>query len=266
MINLPSMPNPLPRCLESGAPTGDFPALRNAPIVEALIDIRVSLPVDTDLASLESFSEPFSDRFTQSKLRASAAATIEFGEAAPVISSTGPTPDGYFFTAPQEKLVAQARLDGFTLSKLKPYESWKTFCPQFVELWNHYVIVAKPTKITRIALRYVNRIEIPIGGDFKEYILTVPEIAPGIPQSLPAFLMRLVIPSPAGDMAIVTEKAGDAPSQRDVFPLILDIDVFRDVEMDIQDTALWKIIRDLRSYKNTIFFNSLTPKALEMFQ
>ncbi len=267
MINLLSMSNALPECLESGSPTGEYPVLQHAPIMQALIDMRVNLPADTDLSCLVMFSEPFGDRFTAPKLRQFGAAEIKFGQGAnPLISYTGPTPDGYIFTAPRENLIAQARLDGFTLSKLKPYDSWTTFCPQFVELWRRYVAVAKPVKITRVALRYVNRIELPTGRDFQEYILTVPVIAPDIPQMLPAFLMRLVIPSDTGNMAIVTETVGDPSSRPDVFPLIFDIDVFRDVDMDIDDPALWRIIQSLRAYKNAIFFKSLTPATLEMFK
>ena len=235
--------------------------------MEALIDIRVTLPTEIDLARLKTFPEPFAERFPESKLRSSAAARIAFNDqAAPVVTSEGPTPDGYFFRGPGGDLIAQARLDGFTLSKLKPYDSWMTFCPQFVELWNRYIAVAHPLKITRVALRYINRIELPVAVDFKKYLLTVPEIAPGIPQSLPALLMRLVIPSPSGNIAIVTETAGDTPSDPGMFPLIFDIDVFRDVDMSTGDAALWSIIRDLRLYKNTIFFNSLTPTALEMYK
>jgi uncharacterized protein (TIGR04255 family) len=258
--------NTSPECLESGAETG-FPTLRNAPITEAVIDIRVKLSTDIDLARLATFSDPFPLRFEKPKLRHSGAAQIEFkASEAPVMTSTRPTPDGYIFLAPAEKLIAQARIDGFSLSKLKPYDSWKKFCPQFVELWDRYVSVVRPARITRIALRYINRIELPVGNEFKEYILTFPEVAPGIPQGLPVFLARLVIPSPTGNMAVVTETNGGSPSSPTLFPMIFDIDVFRDVDMEIGDAKLWSTIRDLRSYKNTIFFKSLTPKALEMFQ
>jgi uncharacterized protein (TIGR04255 family) len=209
----------------------------------------------------------FPQRFERAKKRVSAQARVEFGEKGSSVTTTLPKADGYVFAAPQENLIAQARLDGFTLSKMKPYDSWKTFCPQFVELWKRYISVARPAKITRIALRYVNVIEIPAGVDFKEYILTIPEIAPGIPQALPSFLMRLVVPSPAGTMAIITEATSDAqPSAPGLFPLIFDIDVFRDIEMEPDDPELWTTIRELRSYKNTIFFKSLTPKTLEMFE
>ena len=64
-----------------------------------------------------------------------------------------------------------------------------------------------PKKVIRLGLRYINRIEIPLPmRDFKDYILTVPEIAPGVPQGLERFFMRLVIPSDeAQAVAVVTQ-------------------------------------------------------------
>ena len=56
---------------------------------------------------------------------------------------------------------------------------------------------ARPNRLKRLALRYINRIEIPLPiRDFKDYLLTIPEIAPGLPQALSNFIMRLVIPNP----------------------------------------------------------------------
>ena len=267
MVDCPPMPSPSPECVESGAVTGEYPTLSNAPIAEALIDIRVVLPTETSVAGLEAFADPFRDRFTQSQPHHRGALKIEMNPVtAPVVTPTGPTPDGFVWTAPTENLIAQCRLDGFTLSKLRPYDSWRTFCPFFVECWNRYVQVAKPLKITRVALRYVNRLELPNGVDMKESILTVPEIGPNIPQNLPAFLMRLAIPNPSGEMAIVTLTSEDVQTLSGDFPIIFDIDVFRDVELEVGDPTLWKVIRDLRAYKNTIFFNSLTPKALDRYR
>jgi uncharacterized protein (TIGR04255 family) len=233
--------------------------------VEALIDIRVALPTDIDLDRLATFSEPLLARFSESKPRMSAQARIEISEKGAAMTSTDPKPDGHIFRSPSENLTVQARLDGFTLSKAKPYESWKTFCPQFVELWQRFVVVARPLKITRVALRYINRIPIPLGVDMKEYLLTIPEVAPGVPQFLASLLMRLAIPHQTGSLAVVT-LASVPPGEVPGYPLIFDIDVFREVEMLVDDPSLWKLIRELRAFKNTIFFKSLTPRALEMFR
>jgi uncharacterized protein (TIGR04255 family) len=253
-------------CSESGAPTGDYPVLRNAPITEALIDIRVAGVTGSVVEGLASFRDAFPSRFPEKRSRSSVATTINFDQKAPpTLTAKGPNTDGYIFTSPAENLVAQVRTDGFTLSKLKPYDSWKTFCPQFVALWRRYLEVAQPAKITRVALRYVNRIVVPTGKDLKGFILTGPEIAPKLPQDLPAFLMRLVLPSQNGEIAIVTETFEPSLDLHSV-PLIFDIDVFREIELGLEDPALWQTIKGLRSYKNQIFFNSITPTALEVFK
>ena len=182
-------------------------------------------------------------------------------------SATG-EPDGYLFTSVDGRQVVQARLDGFTFSRLKPYDKWTTLRDEAQELWQHYVRIASPETVTRVALRYINRIEIPIPmRDFKDYILTTPEIAPDLPQGLGSFFMRLVIPDPkAQAVAIVTETMEPIDESRNRLPLIFDIDVFRMAAFNIQDNAMWEAFEYLHYLKNDIFFKSITLKAKELFQ
>ena len=162
--------------------------------------------------------------------------------------------------------MVQARLDGFSLNKLPPYAKWDLLRAQAEELWQHYVAVARPIRVTRLAVRYINRIELTPGVDFKESILTVPEIAAGIPQGLPEYFMRLVIPHDSGATAIVTEAS--LPATLAESPAMLfDIDVFQFVDIPVGDSrAIWATLEDLRAYKNLIFFNSVTPKQMERYR
>src|SRR5258708_8001744 len=98
-------------------------------------------------------------------------------------------------------------MNGFTINKFTPYIRWKSLSDLGRELWGRYVRIARPTKVTRLAVRYTNRIKIEAGRDFKQIILTNPEIAPGIPQGLPEFLIRFVIPHPSCSTANVTESS-----------------------------------------------------------
>jgi uncharacterized protein (TIGR04255 family) len=114
--------------------------------------------------------------------------------------------------------------------------------------------------------RYINRIEIPLPvKDFREYILTTPEIAPGLPQGLAGFFMRLLIPDEkSGFNAILTETM--EPLQQNLLPFILDIDVFREAAFEIHATEMWDTLERLRDFKNEIFFKSLTQRAQELFK
>jgi len=175
--------------------------------------------------------------------------------------------DGLMFRSPEEQKVVQARLDGFTFNKLKPYEQWEIFRDEARNLWNVYYKIAKPVRVTRIALRYINRIEIPFPiRDFKDYILTVPEIAPTLPQGLQQFFMRLDIPMPNTlAMARITQTlAKRTEDQR--LPFIFDIDVWQLIDYEGQANEMWDEFEKLREIKNKIFFESITEKTKELFR
>ena len=183
----------------------------------------------------------------------------------PSLSTSG-GPDGFFFRSPNERKIVQARLDGFTFNKLKPYENWELFSSEAKRLWSIFCQVANPIKITRVALRYINKIFFPLPmKDFKEYILTIPEVAPNLPQGLTHLFARLVIPKPEIEaLAIITETM-EEPNQDQKLPFIFDIDVFKGIDYSEPD-RIWKDFEELRQFKNEVFFNSLTEKAKEMFK
>ena len=242
--------------------------LRNAPITEALLDIRVKLPPDISLKWLERFQDSMRERYPAKRVRTSGQISVKMGKGGepPVVQQSG-GPDGYLFTSQDGKQIVQARLDGFTFNRLKPYESWQALRDEARELWRGYVRTASPEAVTRIALRYINRIEIPLPmRDFKDYILTTPEIAPQLPQGLNSFLMRLVIQEPKMQAyAIVTQTMEPIDSTSSKLPLIFDIDVFRNESFEIDSSAMWSAFEILREFKNTIFFNSITDRAKELF-
>lgn len=241
----------------------------NAPITEALLDIRVKLPPQTDLARLGAFHDTIKQKYPEKQERVSWRGHIEVkaSPAAQVFQSAAGGPDGYLFTSIDGRQVVQARLDGFTFSRLKPYDTWEALRDEAKQLWQHYVKIAAPESVTRIALRYINRMEIPLPiKDFKEYILTTPEIAPDLPQGLGSFFMRLVIPDAKTQaVAIVTEAVEPIDEASNRLPLIFDIDVFRLAAWNVQDRALWETFEQFHELKNEIFFKSITPKAKGLF-
>ena len=242
-------------------------AFRNAPITEALLDIRVVLPEDVTLAKLETFQGLVKERFPEKQERISFTADFKLSREGFETSPTSGGPDGYLFQSSVEKKIVQARLDGFTFNKLKPYENWEVFSSEARELWDLYFQLTSPIKITRIALRYINKIEIPLPmKDFKEYILTIPEIAPKLPQGLSNFFMRLEIPHPAIETTALITQTMEALTDDQRLPLIFDIDVFQNRTYSDNKTEIWEEFEKLRLVKNDIFFDSITEKTKELFK
>lgn len=245
-----------------------FPTLQNAPITEAVIDIRAELPDSIALADLAAFNRGVETTFSIRTERRSIQTRVEFQEGRPPrVVAPSNEPDGYLFRAPADLLVAQARLDGFTLSRLRPYHDGDTFIRQTRENWARYVSVVGPTRITRVAVRNVNRIEMAPGSDYQRYVLTGPQISRALPQLLQHFFLRLEVPdADSGAMAIVTQTIGPPEGEASSIPLIFDIDAFLNADLAPNADQLWDLVNDLRRLKNRIFFRSLTTEALEAFR
>lgn len=243
----------------------EWPLLKNAPISEALIDIRVQLPPEVGIADLESIHDRIRDEYPDRHERFSGSATLGVKPQQEIqvsVQSTGV--DGYVHENSDRTLLFQARLDGFTINRLQPYESWTKLRDEAQRMWSLYEEVARPLSIKRLALRYINRIELPSPvGDIKDWLLTAPELGQTLPQTLEGVFMRLVVPFEAeGAKAIITQAL--EPSPTDTFRLILDIDAFKIVTGNVPD--IWRELQELRDIKNQVFYGSITEKLKGLFE
>ena len=170
-------------------------------------------------------------------------------------------------TDAKDKIV-HARLDAFGFSRLKPYVSWKDFCGQARALWDHFVEIALADRVTRVGLRYINRIELPLPlTDFNDYILTRPNIAPGLPSTVTTYALQMVLQDVQPGCGVTINQGLDpSGATAEMLPLIFDIDAFTDVDLAADDEGVWKLVERLRLVKNEVFFKSLTEKAKELFR
>ena len=241
--------------------------LENAPIVEALVDIRVKLPPEVDIIKLESIEKLISTQYPKKKKRIKLEGTFGVREGEhPEHKDTPAQVDGYIYASEDEKHIVQTRLDGFTFSRLKPYEAWENLRDEAHRLWEHYVKVASPEIITRVALRYINRLELPLSmGDFNEYLTSPPVIPQNLSQEISNFLIRVVVPEkPIESFAMVTQAFERVINNK--VPIILDIDVFKKKEYDVSKKDAWEDIDKLRDFKNRIFFEFITEKTKELYK
>lgn len=234
-----------------------------APITEAVMDIRVLPRGDLDVGDFgpiavgTDFSE-IGDQF-------SVTGAIAVG--APAAQAITPVKEGIQFSTKTHDRIFQAQRGGWAFNKLAPYESWEKFSTEGQELWKRYRQVARPASIVRVALRYINRLDIPVPfADFKEYLLTVPEIAPKLPQGLSGFLMQLHIPQPDIDALAVLNIAMMPPIAPNICSILLDIDVFKEGNVAQTEDELWRYFSILREKKNFIFESSITDTMRGRFQ
>lgn len=183
-------------------------------------------------------------------------------------SNTKSSPIGLRLQDPTSTHVLQCTTTGFTLSRLAPYETWEELEGLARQLWPIYRDAVEPSSITRLAVRYINSIPLPVPANFDDYLVAAPQIPRALPQGLAAFLQRLVIPDPGTrNVAVVIQALEEAvtATAREV-PVILDVDVFRLVGEQGTADNMWDVLQSLREYKNQIFFECITERTAEMFE
>ncbi|MBV9215791.1 MAG: TIGR04255 family protein [Acidobacteria bacterium] len=240
---------------------------KNAPITEALIDVRVELPSDVGFSSLDPLRERVKKAYPREESQFLGKTTISLGS--PQIKSTSERSNlGFRFFSVDEKQILQARINGFTFSRLAPYETWERLRDEARILWNVYQDVMHPAQITRIAVRYINQINIPsLRAELKDYVNTYPQLSDRIPANLRdfnSFLMSLQLPQEdLKGMAIINEAIGRR-SAPDTIPLILDLDVFVEHPVIKEDDQIWELLEQLRDRKNLYFEGCITDKTREL--
>ncbi|MGH7961142.1 MAG: TIGR04255 family protein [Candidatus Binatia bacterium] len=242
--------------------------LRKAPIIEALFDFRVKTRVGfrgEDFAPLQS---QLADRFPKMEERRGLQATfavLEGKSHPPVVQDLGL--QGYFFKAADEKTIAQFRVDGFTVNRLHPYTSWGELFPLVLELWRLYAATARPEVVTRLGLRYINRIPLAAGPvELETYLRAAPTIPPELPQDFSSFLTRVAIHDNAKALAAHITQASEANASGGERTILLDIDTFKASELALADPAIEETFNQLRDFKNLIFFNSLTEEIVRQLE
>jgi uncharacterized protein (TIGR04255 family) len=162
--------------------------------------------------------------------------------------------------------VFQAQLNGFTFSRLAPYESWNRFCAEARRLWQIYRDCLKPAEVTRLAVRYLNRLDLPGEHvEIKDFLLTAPEIAPGLPQTLAGFFMQLQLPIEDLRCKVLLNETIVEPVKSGTVSVVLDIDLFRTENLPQDEESIWNLYEQLHVKKNDIFEACITNRARELF-
>lgn len=246
----------------------EYPKLSRAPIVEGLIDFRLRPLQPITLEQLSLLDTQLNASYPIKKnIRAIEAAFNIEAEAGQKVLSTEHF-IGYRYESEETSFIFQARVDGFTVSRLAPYSNWEELLSETKRLWEIYSATVKNTTVVRVAIRYINKINLPGSAiDFDEYLTAGPKIPEGLPQGLIEFLTRTVVPfDEYKALLVLTQAYRPDQSSSSHLPVILDIDAFHEGAYDSVEGEFWKILDDLHDLKNKVFFAAITEKTLGLLR
>lgn len=241
-----------------------MPHYKRAPIKEALIDIKIE-PSPLRFEDLQSLKNHLSD-YPKQETRNLGAITIEVGTS--VASTTEQKPWSVLFRNEDDNQVVQFRLDGFTFSRLEPYQDWEHLRSEARRLWDIYRKATGPRKIVRVAVRYINVLNFP--GERvepEEYLNMFPEVPQNLPKDLRdfgPFSMRLPFYQSDLKGVLVMNEGNTQPKTTDAVPIVLDFDLFVENPPVTNEQELWDFFEKLRERKNLYFEASITDKTREL--
>lgn len=251
----------------------EYAHLTKAPIVEALVDFRVRPRDGLQVSDLEPIQEQLRSRYPTQKYVKQIMGRISVNVQEGAVQTVEPAVQsaeaiGIRLESPKGPHVLQAQLHGLTLSRLTPYDTWEALIEEAKDVWRTYVDVAAPLAVTRVGTRYINRLELPLPMlDFDQYLMRAPQVPNGIPEVVSEYLSRVVAYESQLDASIVVTQALESvPPGSNILPMLLDVDVFKVTNFDVNSNEYWDLLQRFRALKNTAFFGSITEKAKDLFK
>ncbi len=250
------------------------PAYEKPPVREAIIDLLIEpLPLDR-LDSIRGIHGSIIEKYPtiDTRHRLEAAITVQPQGLSESRTSGGVI--GFIFQSHDSKQRVQMRLNGFTYNWLKPdpkgaWVGWEKVREEAKWAWERYQEVIGVQKVTRISLRYINQVVIPTKtpielGDYFTAAIGPPKTLPY--RNFDYFFSRIRIDILEIDaQAIITHAPVRETPLGEAEVIILDIDVFKQGAMLLEEMDLWKTLDQFREVKNRIFEASLRPKTKRLF-
>jgi len=248
----------------------EFPHLSKAPITEALIDIQGFFGDSSDPKELLELFENCHKQFAESLPKKSQrfARKILLSQSNKNIQSVD-TQLGFHFTDDQNKKVLQYRTNGFSMSHLPQYKNWDTLVKDARTYWKIYKNLRTDFVVNRLAVRYINAIEVPYPLiNYEQYVKGI-EVPPGLNScnSIKSFTNQVLwsVDDPVANVNLIRalQKAKKDSSSTKV---VVDIDVFRPIlEIGSDSEEIWDILKTFGNLKNKVFFDTIGEKVMEKY-
>jgi len=241
---------------------------KSAPITEAVIQIRYAEPAEADLlaeagADLKAFY-PSQHPLVNYDVTVGLPPPNVRGEAVTQVNQA----TGHRLSSTDQAEILLLWPLTFVVSQLAPYPGWEIFFGRFRRDWNIWKKTAGYRKITRMGVRFVNRIDIPQVDrviEETEYLCVYAKL-PGAFGPVAGYGVQAQFP-PDDEGCRLTLNSGSVPS-----PLVghgsilLDLDIAREVNLPQNDEDMLVLLDKIRTKKNAAFEACITDEARELFR
>ena len=175
---------------------------------------------------------------------------------------------GFKLSLSDRTRIVIARTESIAFAELAPYSGWENFSQYAQSSWKAWRKTLGPQKLTRLGLKYINRIDIPVPPsepvDAERYVTILPRVPDfGGVDALYTMQVRTSIPSHTLNVTINTSIVhSPVPNNTSI---LLDIDLDRQQDVPQRKKLLWTTMASMRIVKNAVFKACVKDAARELF-
>lgn len=159
--------------------------------------------------------------------------------------------------------IAILQPDSLVVAQLAPYKGWESL---FARLKRDFAMCKKPgtvRKISRMGVRFINRIDIPITSnvvEHEQYLNLYPQVPAEFGPLVGYTLQTTFELNTIGSLATIRSAPTQSPTLGHA-SFMVDIDVYKNTQLPMNDTDIYTLLAQMRTEKNRIFEACVTPLA-----
>lgn len=240
---------------------------RKAPIVEAVIDLRVRFDNEPTIGDLKRVAGTLKGRFPNQEDVHQLQMALKIGDISkktPPSSSLGQRRIGVLMRPANGQRVLQYQQGGFSYSHLAPYSDWTTFRNEAREHWDVYRRHFKPAAVVRYAVRFINRIALPQGlAGCDSFVSLYPNVPESLQNSVDRYFIQLQLSQShvASNAQLMINSALAEGEQGGGVSLMLDFDLFAPTDLAVDSEEVWERLDAFRVRKNEVFEACITDQT-----
>ncbi len=233
---------------------------RAPPIIEAVIELQFAdaVPFETIQKKIARFGRHYPRHDINIDFQA---------HFSPEEASLTQSPAGYRFRNQSELEVLVLQIKSLGVAQLAPYPGWGAFRGRFVRDYEAHQDQFGRKSVARVGIRFINRIDIPQAEVVIPDYLSIFPMAPNLGNSIGLSFAIETTRQLEDARYNVTLRASTVQSPvPQMISFMLDIDLFRQVELPQRQDHLLAMLDEMRDIKNYIFEASITDKTRELFR
>lgn len=238
------------------------------PITEAVIGVTFSSPMDsTQLASVtNAFKKNYPHK--QDVTAFDDLSLVFNAKDAGGNKANVKLKHGHRFSTDDQTQLIVLWPNSFTLSQLAPYQGWGNFIKRFERDWGALKRILGFQQISRVGVRYINRIDIPATADVVEHelFLNIYPKMPDILNPLDAYAIQASVTLKDINCQLTINTASVPSPILGHVSFVIDTDIFSEQNPPQSDIDLIKLLNNIRAKKNQVFEACISQPARSLFQ